>query len=97
MKIEVNGIPIFYATEVNTPPGQLSEPFEIQAPFMPSPTATVRISHGQDPAWGPIFMMEFDSLELTFDPDAEPIYPAVRAVIPQEQVMEQNTTEESAT
>jgi hypothetical protein len=65
MQIKVNDQQVFAATELNNPPGSSGQPFEISASFPQTQTATVRISQGQYPAWGPRFSMEFYSVELT--------------------------------
>jgi hypothetical protein len=65
MQIVVNDQQVFAATELNYPPGPSGQPFEISASFPQTQTATVRISQGQSPAWGPRFSMEFYSVELT--------------------------------
>jgi len=63
--IEVNGQQVFAATELQTPPGNAYQQFVIKRTFPQAATATVRISQGQNPAWGPIFPMQFYSLTLS--------------------------------
>jgi len=65
MTIEVNGQQVFWATTEQTPPGNTGGPFEITASFPKTQTATVRISQGQNPAWGPLFWMKFYSVKLS--------------------------------
>ena len=65
IKIDVNGQQVFAATELQTPPGNSGQPFEIKASFTPSSTALVTISQGQNPAWGPGFTMSFYSIRLS--------------------------------
>ena len=65
MTIDVNGQRVLAVTELNIPPDQWSQPFEITVQFPQTTTATVKISHGQNPAWGPIFYLEYDKLRLS--------------------------------
>ena len=65
MTIDVNGQQVFGATEVQTPPGSTGQPFTIKASFTPSSPALVKISQGQNPAWGPWFRMKFYSVKLS--------------------------------
>jgi DNA-binding ferritin-like protein (Dps family) len=96
MKIEVNGQQVFAATELNTPPDQWSEPFEIRVPFPQTATATVKFSHGQNPAWGPIFMMEYDSLQFSLETGTQMTALNAPLVIPQEEVIVANMTDSNA-
>ena len=93
MKIEVNGLPVFSATELNNPPGRLGEPFTIQASFPLTTSAKVTISHGQNPAWGPDFVMDYYS--LTFDGEGDATLTAQNALFlpPQSDDTLSNTTE----
>ena len=63
--IEVNDQQVFAATELQTPPGNTGQQFVIKNTFPPATTAKVRISQGQNPAWGPNFPMEFNSVKLS--------------------------------
>jgi hypothetical protein len=69
MNIEVNGIQVFGATEMVTPPGNWGEPFAIQASFPQTDTATVKISHGQIGAYGPLFLMDYTSIKIDTQSD----------------------------
>lgn len=64
MTIEVNGQQVFGGTAAQTPPGN-HQMFEITRSFPQSSTVTVKISNGQNPAWGPQFAMRFYELELS--------------------------------
>lgn len=64
MTIEVNGNQIFGATELQNPPGNTGEKFVITRTFPEATTATVKISQGQNPAWGPKFPMSFYSIQI---------------------------------
>ncbi|OPX62881.1 MULTISPECIES: hypothetical protein [unclassified Methanoregula] len=64
MTIDVNGNQVFGATASDTPPGN-GVPFEITRSFAQSPTATVKIANGQNPAWGPRFAMHYYSVTLS--------------------------------
>lgn len=66
MTIEVNDQQVFAGTASQVPPGN-GQMFEISVPFPQSDEVNVRISHGQNPAWGPRFAMEYHSLNLTLD------------------------------
>ncbi|ABN57870.1 MULTISPECIES: InlB B-repeat-containing protein [Methanoculleus] len=66
MIIEVNDQQVFAGTASQVPPGN-GQMFEITVPFPQSDEVNVRISHGQDPAWGPRFAMQYHSLNLTLD------------------------------
>ena len=66
MTIEVNGQQVFAGTALQVPPGN-GQMFEITVPFPQSDEVNVRIFHGQDPAWGPRFAMQYHSLNLTLD------------------------------
>ncbi|MDD3856842.1 MAG: hypothetical protein PHP43_02190, partial [Methanoculleus sp.] len=66
MTIEVNDQQVFAGTALQTPPGN-NQMFEISVPFPQSDEVNVRVSHGQDPAWGPRFAMHYYSLNLTLD------------------------------
>jgi len=63
MTIDVNGQQVFGGTASQTPPGN-HQIFEITRSFPQSSIVTVKISNGQNPAWGPRFYMEFHSLKL---------------------------------
>lgn len=65
MTITVNGQQVFGATEVQTPPGNAGQPFTITASFPQTTTAQITISHGQNPAWHPTFLMRFYNLTLS--------------------------------
>jgi hypothetical protein len=65
MTIDVNGQQVFGATNEQTPPGNTAAPFVITASFPETQTATVKISQGQNPAWGPWFLMKFYSVKLS--------------------------------
>jgi hypothetical protein len=64
MTIEVNGQQVFGGTAAQTPPGNHQQ-FEITRSFPQSSTVMVKISNGQNPAWGPQFAMHFYKLELS--------------------------------
>jgi hypothetical protein len=64
MTIEVNGLEVFGATALDTPPGN-GQQFTITQAFPQSNSVTIEISEGQNPAWGPLFMMQFDSITLS--------------------------------
>lgn len=66
MTIEVNDQQVFAGTASQVPPGN-GQMFEISVPFPQSDEVNVRISHGQDPAWGTRFAMHYYSLNLTLD------------------------------
>jgi len=66
MIIEVNDQQVFAGTASQVPPGN-GQMFEITVPFPQSDEVNVRIFHGQDPAWGPRFAMQYHSLNLTLD------------------------------
>jgi hypothetical protein len=70
MKIEVNGVQVFGATEVNIPPGSSGAPFTVKAPFLKTSVASVNISHGQNPAWGPLFALDYYSIKFYTESDA---------------------------
>jgi len=65
MTITVNGQQVFGATELDTPPGDSDQPFTITAAFPQTSSATVTISQGQNPAWGPDFAMSCIDLTLS--------------------------------
>jgi len=65
MTIDVNGQQVFAANELQTPPGNTGQIFEIKVSFPQTQTATVRITQGQNPAWGAGFPMEFYSVKLS--------------------------------
>mgnify|MGYP001573013120 CR=1 FL=1 len=64
MTVTVNGDQVFGGTASQSPPGN-GVPFEITRSFAQSPTATVTISNGQNPAWGPRFAMHYYSVTLS--------------------------------
>jgi len=66
MTIEVNGRQVFAGTASQVPPGN-GRMFEISVPFPQLDAVNVSISHGQNPAWGPRFAMQYHSLSLTLD------------------------------
>lgn len=66
MTIEVNGQQVFAGTASQVPPGN-GQVFEINVPFPQSDEVNVSISHGQSPAWGTRFAMQYHSLDLTLD------------------------------
>jgi hypothetical protein len=92
MTIDVNGQQVFAATELNTPPGN-GKPFEIAVRFPQTRTATVKISHGQNPAWGPRFYMEYDSLRLSLETGSQMTALTTPSGIPPENVIAANMTE----
>ena len=66
VKLEVigeNGNGEIRRTAEQTPPGN-GERFTMQCHFPTSHNVTVKISHGQNPAWGIRFMMKYYSLKL---------------------------------
>jgi hypothetical protein len=63
MKIEVNDRVVFSADASAVPPGN-GAVFSIPVHFPPSKNVTVKISHGQKPAWGQYFTMDYYSLRL---------------------------------
>lgn len=65
MTINVNGQQVFSGNALSFPPGNSQQDFEIQRSFPHSNIVTVDISNGQNPAWGPYFGMQYDSLELS--------------------------------
>lgn len=66
MTVDVNGNQVFGGTAAQNPPGN-GVPFEITQSFPSASTATVRISNGQNPAWGPRFAMSYHSITLSHD------------------------------
>lgn len=64
MTINVNGNQVFGGTASQSPPGN-GVPFEIKSSFAQSPTVTVTIANGQNPAWGPRFAMHYYSVTLS--------------------------------
>jgi hypothetical protein len=64
MIMNVNGNQVFGGTASQSPPGN-GVPFEITRSFSQSPTVTVSISNGQNPAWGPRFAMHYYSVTLS--------------------------------
>jgi hypothetical protein len=63
MTIEVNGQQVFGGTATQTPPGN-GQMFQIQRKFTKSNNVTVRITNGQNPAWGVRFKLQYYSLKL---------------------------------
>ena len=96
MKIEVNGQQVFAATAQNTPPGN-HQLFEIKVPIPQTASATVKISSGQNPAWGPIFYMEYDSLRLSQETGSQIIALATPSEIIQGDEIVANMTEPGTT
>lgn len=97
MTIDVNGQRVLAVTELNIPPDQWSQPFEFKVRFPQTPTATVKISQGQNPAWGPVFYLEYDSLRFSLESGSQMTALAVPSEIPQEPVIVANMTEPEAT
>ena len=64
MTMDINGNQIFGGTASDIPPGN-GVPFTITKTFPQSSTVTVKISSGQNPAWGPRFLMQFYSVKLS--------------------------------
>jgi hypothetical protein len=64
MTIVVNGNEVFGAKATQTPPGN-GQQFDITTTFPQAAAVTVKISSGQNPAWGPRFWMEFNSVTLS--------------------------------
>ena len=64
MIIDINNNQVFGGTASQIPPGN-GVPFEIKQSFTQSPTATVKITNGQSPAWGPRFAMHYYSVKLS--------------------------------
>jgi hypothetical protein len=64
MTMDINGQQVFGATAVSNPPGN-GVPFTVKTTFPQSSTVTVKISNGQNPAWGPRFAMSYYSLKLS--------------------------------
>ncbi|MDD1684521.1 MAG: hypothetical protein LUQ19_01380, partial [Methanoregula sp.] len=64
MTIDINDNQVFGGTASQSPPGN-GVPFEITKSFTQSPTVIVKISSGQNPAWGPRFAMHFSSVKLS--------------------------------
>jgi len=65
MTIEVNGQQVFSGSATSFPPGNSAQDFEIQRSFPLSDTVTIKISHGQNPAWRVYFLMNYDSVKLS--------------------------------
>jgi hypothetical protein len=62
--MDINGQQVFGGTASDNPPGN-GVPFTIKETFPQSSTVTVKISSGQNPAWGPRFLMKFYSVKLS--------------------------------
>jgi len=76
MTIEVNGEVVYSESGFDcTDPANLV-PKEFHADFPRSETVRVKISHGQNPAWIPRFIMEYYSLELESHPAISIISPS---------------------
>jgi hypothetical protein len=94
MIIEVNGVQVFGANEVNIPPGSSGKPFTIKASFPRTDTATVNISHGQNPAWGPLFVMDYYAIIFDAQSDVTMTQAQfIQTVLMDEDSMELNATE----
>jgi hypothetical protein len=66
MKIQVNDRVVFSADASEVPPGN-GAVFSIPVHFPQSKNVTVKISHGQKPAWGQYFTMDYYSLRLALE------------------------------
>ena len=64
MTMDINSQQVFGGTAVSNPPGN-GVPFTVKKTFPQSSTVTVRISNGQNPAWGPRFAMSYYSVKLS--------------------------------
>ena len=64
LKIEVNDRVVYQADATQSPPGN-DAVFSIPVHFPQSKIVRVKISNGQNPAWGPRFAMEYYSLRLS--------------------------------
>ncbi|MFA5266603.1 MAG: C39 family peptidase [Methanoregula sp.] len=64
MTMDINGNQVFGGTASDIPPGN-GVPFTISRTFPQSSTVTVKMSSGQNPAWGPRFLMQFYSVKLS--------------------------------
>jgi hypothetical protein len=94
MKIEVNGVQVFGATEADAIPGSSGETFRVNASFPQTSIAAVNISHGQNPAWGPLFAMDYYS--ISFGAQSDAIITTgqnLRSVVMGDEAMEPNSTE----
>lgn len=64
MTMDINDNQVFGGTASDTPPGN-GVPFTITRTFPQSSSVTVKIASGQNPAWGPRFLMQFYSVKLS--------------------------------
>jgi hypothetical protein len=64
MTIDINGNEVFGGTASQSPPGN-GVPFEITESFPQSSSVTVKISNGQNPAWGPRFAMHYYNITMS--------------------------------
>ncbi|MDD1720278.1 MAG: hypothetical protein LUQ25_09480, partial [Methanoregulaceae archaeon] len=69
MNVTINDRMVFYGTAEDTPPGN-GKPFQLRVTFPTSTNLDIRISHGQDPAWGPRFIMQYYRISLSNDKSA---------------------------
>jgi hypothetical protein len=91
MKIEVNGQQVFADIALQDPPGN-NKPFEIKVAFPQTTAAEVKISHGQNPAWGPTFYMEYDSLRLSLEAESQMMSLTTFPDVPPREVTVENMT-----
>jgi hypothetical protein len=91
MKIEVNGQQVFADIALQDPPGN-NKPFEIKVAFPQTTAAEVKISHGQNPAWGPTFYMEYDSLRLSLEAESQMMSLTTFPDVPPSEVTVENMT-----
>jgi hypothetical protein len=63
MTIDINNNQVFGGTQTQYP-ALSTGPYEIKKSFSQSPTVTVKISNGQNPAWGPRFAVYYYSVTL---------------------------------
>ena len=66
MNITINDRQLFMANALESPPGD-GEPFQIRLNFPTSKNLNIRISHGQEGAYGPRFMMQYYRITLSND------------------------------
>ncbi|MCK9593713.1 MAG: C39 family peptidase [Methanoregula sp.] len=64
MTIHINDQQVFGGTALSNPPGN-GVPFTVKKTFPQSSTVTVKISNGQNPAWGPRFAMHYYTVKLS--------------------------------
>ena len=91
MTIDVNGQQVFYGIATQTPPGN-NQMFEITGSFAQSPTVRVKISNGQNPLWGPWFLMKFYSVKLSIENTVMMKTESVPFVIPDGEGLVTNAT-----